>query len=683
MKLYNILYVALLAIPCFAQSSAEGNRSFAGDFTCSPTIGSLNCTVASIGGKTVSLSGNLTTTGAFNATLAIPSSSTWTFPSGGGTLAISTIVNATSYGCIADNSTDNITCINNALAAITSAGGGTLYFPPAASAYFTTPFTLPNTGGGTTFGTQVPIRLTGISGFLAPSGLSVTNPASGSGSVIRFGSTSNAGKITTLGSGKCEIDHLTFTDSDTTSTIPFLYLTNTTCHIHDNTFLGASRAGPTTNIEDAIVLGGDVVDGTITGTSASAFQGYGTIVDNNFFDYVCRAVWLRSSANGIQIANNTIWSDSGCSGAANGAIELSNNHVAAMEGNYITGNLFEMTGYAYGIYVKTGVSKSNQFVANSFFDQGSTTVACIDFEPGINGNIVSGIANVLSSKPDVKQFHAYDNVVLSGTLTSSTMQFGANVNFLSAVTFQQSPTFMTDVIIGSGSQFITTGRSHWYANADGVWTAWNNAQTGFTRINLGGTTTTVGAIGVTNQTNPIILIRDAAGGNTASLDGGVYANVTTGYRIGNSATTGHVLRGNGTNYVDSQLAYSDLSGTPTSGSGASYQLNFQPGLMTSILGSTGVYGKIVNASTVDNLIGSAISFTCAVNPTVTMFECGTSSTCASPTTIGTVTITAAGQAFTGTVSSAAVTAGDFIGWSVSAGTCTSLDLSATAQIHSN
>src|SRR5205823_4255852 len=76
-------------------------------------------------------------------------------------------------------------------------------------------------------------------------------------------------------------------------------------------------------------------------------------------------------------------------------------------------------------------------------------------------------------------------------------------------------------------------------------------------------------------------------------------------------------------------------------------------------------------------------FTCAVNPTVTMYECGTSATCASPTTIGTVTITVAGQAFAGTVSAATITAGDYIGWAVSAGTCTSLDLSATAQIHTN
>lgn len=47
-------------------------------------------------GRTVTLSGNLTTTGAFNPTFAIPSSSTWTFPSGGGTLVLTTVTTLSS-----------------------------------------------------------------------------------------------------------------------------------------------------------------------------------------------------------------------------------------------------------------------------------------------------------------------------------------------------------------------------------------------------------------------------------------------------------------------------------------------------------------------------------------------------------------------------------------------------------
>ena len=40
-------------------------------------------------------------------------------------------------------------------------------------------------------------------------------------------------------------------------------------------------------------------------------------------------------------------------------------------------------------------------------------------------------------------------------------------------------------------------------------------------------------------------------------------NAITGYQVNSGATSGHVLRGDGTNFVDAQLQYSDLGGTPT------------------------------------------------------------------------------------------------------------------------
>jgi hypothetical protein len=118
-------------------------------------------------------------------------------------------------------------------------------------------------------------------------------------------------------------------------------------------------------------------------------------------------------------------------------------------------------------------------------------------------------------------------------------------------------------------------------------------------------------------------------------------------------------------------------------SAAVYQIAFQPGLITAVTNTKGVYGKISKAATVDNIEGAAITFTCAGNPTITFYECGTSATCASPTTIGSVTVTAGGQVFDGTVNNAAITAGDYVAWAISAGTCTALDISATAQAHSN
>lgn len=119
------------------------------------------------------------------------------------------------------------------------------------------------------------------------------------------------------------------------------------------------------------------------------------------------------------------------------------------------------------------------------------------------------------------------------------------------------------------------------------------------------------------------------------------------------------------------------------GSGAEQTNTFQPGLVTAIVNTKGAFSKWVKASTVDNIEVSATQFTCTVNPTVSFFECGTSTTCASPTTIGSATITAAGTVVDGTVSAPAIAAGDYTSWSVSAGTCTVLDIAGQAQAHAN
>ena len=113
-------------------------------------------------------------------------------------------------------------------------------------------------------------------------------------------------------------------------------------------------------------------------------------------------------------------------------------------------------------------------------------------------------------------------------------------------------------------------------------------------------------------------------------------------------------------------------------------VSFQPGLITAVTNGKGAFHKFSKASTVDNLEASATAFSCTGNPTVTMYECGTSTTCASsPTTIGSITLTAAGTVVDGTVSSSAITAGDYVAFAISAGTCVSLDVQMTAQTHQN
>lgn len=188
-------------------------------------------------------------------------------------------------------------------------------------------------------------------------------------------------------------------------------------------------------------------------------------------------------------------------------------------------------------------------------------------------------------------------------------------------------------------------------------------------------------------------------GSSALTTGTYSGNTTTFGTTSGTLTSGHgakfdasgnlVDSGSAAGTVTSIIASTGLSGgtittTGTVSSNAVYQVSYQPGLLTAVTGTKSVYAKVSKTSTVDNIEGSSYIFSCVSNPTITFYECGTSSTCAvSPTTIGTVTVTAAGQVFDGTISNAAITAGDYIAWAITAGTCTSIDISATAQVHSN
>ena len=169
-------------------------------------------------------------------------------------------------------------------------------------------------------------------------------------------------------------------------------------------------------------------------------------------------------------------------------------------------------------------------------------------------------------------------------------------------------------------------------------------------------------------------------------------------RITGPAAVSGAIKSNGSGTF-SQAACADLSndgalcalgvgaGRASSGgnlvNSATEHVSFQPGLITSVTNTKGAFYKFSKASTVDNLEVSANSFSCVSNPTVTMYECGTSASCGTPTTIGSATVTTAGTVVDGSVSSAAITAGDYVAFAISAGTCATLDIQMTAQAHQN
>jgi hypothetical protein len=188
-----------------------------------------------------------------------------------------------------------------------------------------------------------------------------------------------------------------------------------------------------------------------------------------------------------------------------------------------------------------------------------------------------------------------------------------------------------------------------------------------------------GSTGTVGNTCSIYLIATGSGGglvvarkDTDTLNGrAVDSPVLTSTELGVTATLETT-----TNWrANTSLEFSR---------GAGQTISFQPGLLTTIVNTKGAFAQIVKASTLDNLIGSSITFTtCTTNPVVTLYNCGSSTTCATPTTMAEATVTASGQAFSASLSSTAIAAGDYVAWAISAGACAALDVSGTAQIHEN
>jgi hypothetical protein len=87
---------------------------------------------------------------------------------------------------------------------------------------------------------------------------------------------------------------------------------------------------------------------------------------------------------------------------------------------------------------------------------------------------------------------------------------------------------------------------------------------------------------------------------------------------------------------------------------------------------------LVQGGAIQNIFAVASSFTCSVNPTITLEDCGIGGgACSSPTAKATVTLSGANNITSGGISSGALTSGHVMAWMITAGTCTALQVSAS------
>jgi hypothetical protein len=312
------------------------------------------------------------------------------------------VYDITAYGAVADGGgttyTDNTTAVNNAIAAAIAAGGGVVYVPKG---IFTCdgPLLIPNaanTDAGLNWKRQKPLRITGESQDCK--GILYGGAMNGGAELdLRYGATpdgTHIAKIDTRGEGFLEIDHLALVDNGT-SAYPFVFDSATTLYIHDCYIRGnpvsmnGTMASPCPT-QDFAIFGQQVSLSPALAASNNIFQGYGTVLERNFYDYIRRGSTFQNAANSIRCVNETF--SAKCGGAdtyaapyyfdpsydsgLTGAQQWDDINHECM-GCTVSGALVEVIHYKYFAVLMHKAAR-NVFVGNQLWDNasdGTVTVA--------------------------------------------------------------------------------------------------------------------------------------------------------------------------------------------------------------------------------------------------------------------------------------------------------------------
>lgn len=281
---------------------------------------------------------------------------------------------------VADGTTDNTTGINTLLADWHAGGSGEIRWPEG-TIRCDGQIVIPNDGAAT-YPRQKAMVWRGAGCYNDPVGGSgpYSNLVDIGGTILDLrytGGGSNLAKIDTRGKGTFEVTGITFTDQGTSSN-PFIKTTHTTLLIHDTSWVGnPSKAGVTCD-QDAIVLGGTTTN--LDDSDNAAFQGYGTVIRENNFHRIRRAVLFQNFANGVIVRDNNIWVSCGSNLANGAAIEFAPTAGTGIFGNVVDSNLIETLGYVYPIKLAGtgGMDVSGCSIThNNFYDPAGGTLGYI------------------------------------------------------------------------------------------------------------------------------------------------------------------------------------------------------------------------------------------------------------------------------------------------------------------
>lgn len=131
------------------------------------------------------------------------------------------------------------------------------------------------------------------------------------------------------------------------------------------------------------------------------------------------------------------------------------------------------------------------------------------------------------------------NLPTQGTSPSSSLIFAESINggsYFNAFTLTSAGigNFTSDVIAASTFGYRISGRSYLKSSADGLFELFNNAASGFTRLNFGGTSASFPALKVNGTTLQHRLADDSADGPMSASTGTFSSTITSG---GNSVPT--------------------------------------------------------------------------------------------------------------------------------------------------